>query len=530
MNSNRGYVYIMINPSYQGLVKIGKTTKEPEDRAKELSSATGVATPFVVVYHREFNNCHKAEQNIHSILEEKGFRINNSREFFSISIPEAITLLMSLPNDEDDSDVFEDTCYEVESNGSSLAEEYFSLGKKYYNGSNDTFQDEEMAIYYFEKSANLGHAEASYYLGSINHYSRENDIKAKQYLLEAASRGYWRSYSVLASIFGSLHGPLANDKNRDLAWQKYFENLKANIKSLDAWDWNILGVGREFIDYLYNLLWIQKKDIPDWIQELAYENRNYLNNALQHSIDYCVSNGYESLADIYKKTISPFLASLEENYLLSHGDGVDLGINYYTLAEKYLFGLDKYEKNLVKAINLLKSSEKLGYIRASVLLGYCWLTKQMSQTASKVWKSFYNGLFDKTSGGTEVDEAQKTLILECFFEMYKYAIDQNSTEIVDSNYIIYSVGLGLLEYIEHKANEVIDTYDKIEQMPTYDGDAELLTTDQLCANLDKRFKAFQTEQLKDSIMKVFNFVRDYLHKLQEQSIDNIVQCKRLSDD
>ena len=93
MEQTKGYVYAMINPSYKDLVKIGKTTKDPEERAKELSSATGVATPFIVVYKRFFNNCTIAEKQVHSILTEQGCRVNDSREFFSVSIPDAINII-----------------------------------------------------------------------------------------------------------------------------------------------------------------------------------------------------------------------------------------------------------------------------------------------------------------------------------------------------------------------------------------------------------------------------------------------------
>ena len=34
--SDNGYVYVLMNPSLQNMVKIGKTTREPEERAKEL--------------------------------------------------------------------------------------------------------------------------------------------------------------------------------------------------------------------------------------------------------------------------------------------------------------------------------------------------------------------------------------------------------------------------------------------------------------------------------------------------------------
>lgn len=45
-----GHIYILVNPSMEGLVKIGKTTRDPESRARELSQATGVPTPFYVAF------------------------------------------------------------------------------------------------------------------------------------------------------------------------------------------------------------------------------------------------------------------------------------------------------------------------------------------------------------------------------------------------------------------------------------------------------------------------------------------------
>lgn len=90
-----GYVYVMINPSIPNLVKIGKTLRDPYERAKELSSATGVPTPFIVVYYKAFSNCHLAEAAIHKYLEEKGMRINSNREFFQTTPTEAINFLNS---------------------------------------------------------------------------------------------------------------------------------------------------------------------------------------------------------------------------------------------------------------------------------------------------------------------------------------------------------------------------------------------------------------------------------------------------
>ena len=95
-DNTEGYVYVMTNSSIEGQVKIGKTTRDPYERAKELSSATGVPTPFVVVFYKPFKDCHLAEKTIHQYLEKKGYRVNNNREFFNMSIPEAIDVVQAM--------------------------------------------------------------------------------------------------------------------------------------------------------------------------------------------------------------------------------------------------------------------------------------------------------------------------------------------------------------------------------------------------------------------------------------------------
>ena len=90
-----GYVYVMINPSIDGMVKIGKTTRDPNERVKELSAATGVPTPFVLVYYKQFSNCHLAEEDIHKLLKNQGYRVNDNREFFRISPTAAIQIIQN---------------------------------------------------------------------------------------------------------------------------------------------------------------------------------------------------------------------------------------------------------------------------------------------------------------------------------------------------------------------------------------------------------------------------------------------------
>ncbi len=98
---NAGYIYVLVNSSIKGMVKIGKTTRDPEERAKEISATTGVATPFVVAYECHFNDCSKAEKYIHNFLEEKNHRTSKQREFFNISSSQAIKVIIKAKEELD---------------------------------------------------------------------------------------------------------------------------------------------------------------------------------------------------------------------------------------------------------------------------------------------------------------------------------------------------------------------------------------------------------------------------------------------
>ena len=97
----QGYVYALINSSLIGLVKVGKTVKDPEIRAKEISSDTGVPTPFIVAFKVFVSDCDAGELFLHSLLEIKGFRINQKREFFNAPLDVIISSMIELENKSD---------------------------------------------------------------------------------------------------------------------------------------------------------------------------------------------------------------------------------------------------------------------------------------------------------------------------------------------------------------------------------------------------------------------------------------------
>ena len=90
------WVYVLTNPTMPGLCKIGFTKNKPSDRVKQINSATGVPINFEVAYTFPCFNAHDLEQEIHHYLQEEGFRVNNKKEFFNISVDEAKAVINKL--------------------------------------------------------------------------------------------------------------------------------------------------------------------------------------------------------------------------------------------------------------------------------------------------------------------------------------------------------------------------------------------------------------------------------------------------
>ena len=101
--ANGGYVYILINAAIPGLVKVGKTEREPEERAKELSCGTGIPTPYCVAYEEWFADCSAAEEFVHTLLTANGYRVADNREFFSAPVKVAIKAVIEAKAREDKS-------------------------------------------------------------------------------------------------------------------------------------------------------------------------------------------------------------------------------------------------------------------------------------------------------------------------------------------------------------------------------------------------------------------------------------------
>ena len=82
-----GYVYVMLNPAFPNLVKIGRTINHPKTRAEELYR-TGTPEKYVVAHHVLTGDCIDLERRLHLYFESK--RFNKDREFFKITVEDVI--------------------------------------------------------------------------------------------------------------------------------------------------------------------------------------------------------------------------------------------------------------------------------------------------------------------------------------------------------------------------------------------------------------------------------------------------------
>jgi hypothetical protein len=81
------FVYILSNPSYPKLYKVGYTTTSVEQRMNELFT-TGVPSRFILEFCIEVNNGFETEQYLHKTLE----KYKHQKEFFNIDLHDLIRI------------------------------------------------------------------------------------------------------------------------------------------------------------------------------------------------------------------------------------------------------------------------------------------------------------------------------------------------------------------------------------------------------------------------------------------------------
>ena len=277
---SKGYIYVLANSSMPNVVKVGKTTRLPSLRAQELSGATGVATPFIVVYEKDFNDCDFAESYIHELLSIKGFRVSHNREFFNAPVSEVINAVLQAVlqdaekierKDENNEDEYFDTSTsdldELTFDDKLHLPKWFDIWKEaedYYKGNEDIIQDYDEAMRLFKQVIKLGCALAYGRIGMM--YLKGEGVlqsykKSFDWFKEGAKKNNYFCCIMMAGFY-SAQGEMKNFtkclKSFARMRKEHFDSFIESelglfyviTMSLAAWSRLDFVMPSEFIDFL----------------------------------------------------------------------------------------------------------------------------------------------------------------------------------------------------------------------------------------------------------------------------------------
>lgn len=266
-----------------GLVKIGRTNRDPKLRGKELSQSTGVPTPFTLVYQEYFTDCIMAEQYIHEKLN--AYRVSNKREFFNLPVYEAIQAIQQLKefnptySKSDEEYVLNYGNNEGSIDDNDLGQSIIEKGYNYLLGTYGMLEDHKQAFSLFKKAEKLGSPEAFFLLGYMytkGFGCKKNLHTALDYYKKGAQAGFYDCYAEMAIIFNSVESML-NWNNASKCWDKYFSTIIDNGISPQHFKY--------FVNYIIELLVINKdiKNMPN--KELFLSFQNEIINQFEIELD-----------------------------------------------------------------------------------------------------------------------------------------------------------------------------------------------------------------------------------------------------
>lgn len=304
-----GFLYVLANSSMPGLVKVGKTTRSPIERAAELSGVTGLATPFIVVYDQLFVDCHAAESFVHTYLSEKGYRISSNREFFNAPVSLVIKAIGFAPGQIEDDTVTATDLIEDELISSSADHDLddlqfesvqkeepwlaiFEEAEAHYYGFGDYIKDETEALRLFRQAASLGSTEAYGRIGrqyQNGEGTQKNITKALEFFKEGARKGRPACYFYMGMMFSEEK----NDANADKCFLLFLKNvpneisIRSDISSDEASD-----IYRGCIRLLMNRFYL----VEDFcrhrvIDKIIVNNKKYILESCEAIKDFFIKRG-----------------------------------------------------------------------------------------------------------------------------------------------------------------------------------------------------------------------------------------------
>ena len=315
-----GYLYVLVNSSMPGLVKVGKTTRDPTDRANELSNTTGVPTPFVVAFDSYFADCDAAERYVHIELEKRGLRQAANREFFRAAASEIIKILLKTPGTAeenrnkiknlDDSEVTKSSAPKHDGLSYLIKnpwDDIISNAMDFYAHDDDESPNYEKMFILFNQAKNLGSLLAYEKIGmmqSLGDGTEKNDKNAFITFGEGAKKGNYYCIAhiahmiVTSELFEIKTGSFDisyNSEKWEILWESFFKlRNKFIIFEIEDYD---RKYEQECVFYISNCL----------ENNFLVKNTEYLRFSAGNILNYCKKCNEDSYYNCdytnYKKII-----------------------------------------------------------------------------------------------------------------------------------------------------------------------------------------------------------------------------------
>jgi TPR repeat protein len=221
--ADAGYIYALINPSLEGLVKVGKTRRDPTDRVKELSSSTAAPTPFVLAFDVYVDNCSTAESYLHTLLGRRGYRVSKNREFFNAPLKEVIKAMLEVERSSPPTKTAPDRVVPSPMTPGPEADAILEEAQAYYHGEGDTIEDKKEALKLFKQASRLGAPDAFYALGIMYRDGEgcdQNTEEALEYFKAGVAKGSDECHAEMALLFRQE----GHHTNARKCWSKYFRS------------------------------------------------------------------------------------------------------------------------------------------------------------------------------------------------------------------------------------------------------------------------------------------------------------------
>ena len=152
-----GFVFVISNPAFPNLLKIGKSDRDPCVYIKRELETDGVPEPFLVEYYAFVVDHHEIEKQVHDYL--KNIKKNSNKGFFNCTVLEAINTIKKFASQTTKYEEYLSTNFENkhELKKNNYKSIHFENGDKYYG----------------ECLNGLMHGKGTYFFSNKNKYEGE---------------------------------------------------------------------------------------------------------------------------------------------------------------------------------------------------------------------------------------------------------------------------------------------------------------------------------------------------------------------